>query len=83
MLGEAVAMFVEEQGRVEIWLATNMFLLNQVKTGRLVFSLREMCSINHVQQVGFLGSQLAPGKVWGARIESLIAKLHSCSIVQL
>lgn len=60
----------------ELWFSSNRLLLNGQKTERMVFSLREIGTVNDVPHIKFLGVLIDPGARWDAHIGEVASKLN-------
>lgn len=68
---------MEAQRRAERWLNSNKLLLNKSKTERVVFSLRDVGTLNeHVDGNKFLGVYIDPKTQWNQHIEAVALKLR-------
>lgn len=75
-LDQAVQRLGELQIEVKDWFNANKLLLNEGKTERVVFSLRDTGDVNgDVSSVRFLGVYLDPALRWDAHVDRISAKL--------
>ena len=68
---------LEAQRVAEEWFNSNKLLLNKSKTERIVFSLRDVGTVNdHVCGNKFLGVYIDPKVQWGVHVEAIASKLN-------
>ena len=67
----------EAQSRAEAWFRANLLLLNNDKTQKIVFSLRDLEHANTADSVKLLGVHLDPKLNWDVHINNVSAKLRS------
>lgn len=68
----------EAQSRAQRWFGSNKLLLNEDKTNKMVFSMRDTANYNNnIKEVRFLGLLLDPKLKWDRHIEQTAVKLRS------
>lgn len=67
----------DAQLRAESWFISNKLLLNQDKTERIIFTLRDLGAVNgSVYQTKFLGVNIDYQAQWNAHLEAVALKLN-------